>query len=724
MASQRRRFVHISSPLAAGALSQAQLRLAKKKEGDTPVPPSKALIHGATNKDPGLQLAGINAMMMENRSQLLTHQRPSTPNSEARDFKALASRAIVMNETGTLPHKFRQAARDMGKAGSMEDAVGIMLRHDHLQGGSFTDFLSDVGHVMFKDMVSNKHGEQRTRFSPDIERVLAKYGDWDVVSLMIGRKEIQGMINKAFVVLGENKHEFKDARSQLPFDKIYHLFVIAGLRDKQAAVDGPISYFRIEKNEVINIAPMAPDSRFIEQKANVPLLQPVTLNELLAGAKEIQGPGFFKYDPFRNNCQDFIFAMLSAADTHRFVDFTPTDRAFVKQDTRALTENVSAGTQDRARLITNAMARYRYGRPEPSMLHPDEMEAKGSGFSNLKPWSKVPEIPHPQRVHRTTVREFMHSGEQLTGPEAKQFAEHVAKMVKELSPEKRVPFLAQAVAEQGNHPFMKHYLERLTPEMRAVLAKQNSMTRQAMEDMGVLGSKMKAMGEHAAEHMKMMDDFGDASKWPVGRVHIRGVHPYLPQATTSEEAPLDVHVNDLAHASNWIHTMVNAEPGKITEKATDALSDGGALYVQKATKYLLDHDLGHRPKRQLRPALEHLGNSDSPETFRARVKLLQRARGGGFFDDIGDAFKSGFNWLNDNVFTPVYDNVVKPIYDNVLKPTWDNIIKPIGSGILGLAKDALPGAVAKVGANQLASWAAESETFGGLGEMLGAVMLA
>jgi len=60
----------------------------------------------------------------------------------------------------------------------------------------------------------------------------------------------------------------------------------------------------------------------------------ITVNDLLNGAKQIQGDNFHKYDAFGNNCQDFVRSMLLSNGL-----LTPELQEFIKQNiTQAISE--------------------------------------------------------------------------------------------------------------------------------------------------------------------------------------------------------------------------------------------------------------------------------------------------------------------------------------------------------------------------------------------------
>jgi hypothetical protein len=73
----------------------------------------------------------------------------------------------------------------------------------------------------------------------------------------------------------------------------------------------------------------------------------------------------------------------------------------------------------------------------------------------------------------------------------------------------------------------------------------------------------------------------------------------------------------------------------------------------------------------------------------AKRKML---KGQGFFDDVGNFFKSSARKVYDGAIRPTYDKVIRPTYDKVLRPGYDfaRDNKLISRG-LGVAGSFLPG---------------------------------
>ena len=155
-----------------------------------------------------------------------------------------------------------------------------------------------------------------------VSDIIDKYGDNTIVKITIGRTPIQKTIDKLMNVLMLGKLEKR--KQKLGYDDLFHLRLIAHL-DNGTRVS-------IEKNERINMTlnegrrkEKNEEFREIEDDVNV------TLNELLEGAKRIQGAKYYKYSASVNNCQDYVLALLQGSNIGNQEDYN-----FVKQDVKSL----------------------------------------------------------------------------------------------------------------------------------------------------------------------------------------------------------------------------------------------------------------------------------------------------------------------------------------------------------------------------------------------------
>lgn len=161
----------------------------------------------------------------------------------------------------------------------------------------------------------------RNNYPPYVRKVLQEVGDKPIKSLSISRAPIRKAITTILNLL--TLGELNRSLDQLSYDELFHLRLIAIVEDKTVL---------IEKNEVINIEYVKGYIEGETKKVDFP--GTITINQLLEGAKKIQGDNFFKYSAYDNNCQDFVTALLKGSNIGTQQDFN-----FIKQDTKQLFEN-------------------------------------------------------------------------------------------------------------------------------------------------------------------------------------------------------------------------------------------------------------------------------------------------------------------------------------------------------------------------------------------------
>jgi len=166
---------------------------------------------------------------------------------------------------------------------------------------------------------------RREGLSPKVLDILSKKGDAVINSIKIGRTPVQAFITGVIKVV-----------STTPYDTLFHLFIIMDTNKGQIL---------LEKNAVINmdISPNIPGAEYMEVP-NVP--QGMTISQLVDNTAAQMGQKFIPYSPSGNNCQDFIYNVLTANGMS-----DPTVLDFVKQDTKSIF--ASPTFRKFARTITN-----------------------------------------------------------------------------------------------------------------------------------------------------------------------------------------------------------------------------------------------------------------------------------------------------------------------------------------------------------------------------------
>jgi hypothetical protein len=167
-----------------------------------------------------------------------------------------------------------------------------------------------------------------------VKAFLDKYGGERITRIRVCRKPVYSIIEKALRLV----------TNKLPYDKMYHLYMIISLSDgSHHQMD------RIERNQVLQISPYQPsdeqeskdlpvDGQQVKGSAciSLPSPPPVTFREAMARfVKEAQARapdwGPWRYSATKNNCQDFVLSFLKGLGL-----LTPAVQTFVKQPVEGL----------------------------------------------------------------------------------------------------------------------------------------------------------------------------------------------------------------------------------------------------------------------------------------------------------------------------------------------------------------------------------------------------
>ena len=136
----------------------------------------------------------------------------------------------------------------------------------------------------------------RKGISPSVDRYLREHGDEPIIQIIISRNVVSSLITGTLKVISP---QFREMNGN---DKLYHLkFLIKTSR----------SNLSLEKYEVISISPYKMDNKC--ENMNVTISSGLTLNILSSNTRQLMGNGkFLGYQSDRNNCQNFILAILQS----------------------------------------------------------------------------------------------------------------------------------------------------------------------------------------------------------------------------------------------------------------------------------------------------------------------------------------------------------------------------------------------------------------------------
>jgi hypothetical protein len=172
----------------------------------------------------------------------------------------------------------------------------------------------------------------RNDYPPKMREILKKYGDKPIVRMQACRTPVPGFITSALNMasLGEFNKRF----ANMFHDALFHLDLRIEIEDDTGKTK-KLTQILLEKNEVLNAVVKPKKLKDTECVLIQNVRKPLTINQMLQGAKKIQGPKFFKYSASNNNCQDFIMALLKGVNAGSEENYK-----FVKQNTKELFEGL------------------------------------------------------------------------------------------------------------------------------------------------------------------------------------------------------------------------------------------------------------------------------------------------------------------------------------------------------------------------------------------------
>ena len=183
---------------------------------------------------------------------------------------------------------------------------------------------SDIGtaFTLFKKLVPIRKG-----FSKTDKAFMAKYGSWRIQSMTIIRTPLSSYVDKALNLLSVG--EWQSTKSKVGYDKMFHLAIIGMLQPPAGLNATPIKFIT-ERNDTVRIREFeANDVGRDTQTMDVPLTNATsrTLNNIFDTAIRDLGDRLWEYDPFTNNCQNYVLQILGEDNL-----LTPQIQHFVLQN--------------------------------------------------------------------------------------------------------------------------------------------------------------------------------------------------------------------------------------------------------------------------------------------------------------------------------------------------------------------------------------------------------
>jgi len=213
--------------------------------------------------------------------------------------------------------------------------------HFHpLKGKGFFSFLKKNAMLLYEGVSKLFQGTRRD-FSPRIRKLLQSIGDLPINKIVVRRDPISSGLETLLntVMLGGIEKGKKSAN----YDKLFHLCLEVWVEETR---------YVVERNEIINIGRATPPTRDT-QTINVPMNGAIsnTLNGMLEQVRRQEGSKMYVYDPFYNNCQDFILSLLRLNR-----QLTPAATSFIKQPMEKILPYLPSWGPAFARATTDAAA--------------------------------------------------------------------------------------------------------------------------------------------------------------------------------------------------------------------------------------------------------------------------------------------------------------------------------------------------------------------------------
>lgn len=188
-----------------------------------------------------------------------------------------------------------------------------------IRGGAIKDWISPTAWSDYASAIV----KGRNDYPPKMRDLIKKYGNVPILRMTACRTPVPSLLTSALNAVSFG--EFNKRWENQPYDTLFHLDLRLELATRPT-----MTTILLEKNEVLN-ASLNPKKSKDTECSLIPKNKLVTLNQLLDGAKKLQGDKFFKYSAYNNNCQDFIIAVLQGSGLG-----TQSNFEFIKQDTKEL----------------------------------------------------------------------------------------------------------------------------------------------------------------------------------------------------------------------------------------------------------------------------------------------------------------------------------------------------------------------------------------------------
>lgn len=183
------------------------------------------------------------------------------------------------------------------------------------------------------------------QYKPSTAAFLAKHGGEQLANLKIRRYPVPGYIDQAFNMVSAGK--WGEAKKSASYDDFFHLGIIMDNK------------YVFEKNASLNFFEPPdhfPGEMFMDVVKKIP--KGLTIGIAMEKTRAVLGnDAFFRYDPFNNNCQNFVGVFLGVNNLA-----TPDLDAYIFQPVDEVLKNVPSYVPAFGRTLTNLGAFFGLGK--------------------------------------------------------------------------------------------------------------------------------------------------------------------------------------------------------------------------------------------------------------------------------------------------------------------------------------------------------------------------
>lgn len=203
------------------------------------------------------------------------------------------------------------------------------------EGAGLFDFVKKT----YNNIADRFKGKRLSGFNNESTKTLKDYGNDKIIKLTIAKKPIHAVLDRFINILSFNKWD--SLKNKYGFDKMFHLCLIATLEN------GKKIY--IEKIDALTISTVDKISGKDTLTLDINDIPNITLNDLVLKARADVGDNlFFDYDPFKNNCQNFVSYLLNSIGK-----YGESEKSFIYQDVSEMAKELSPITKSIMKGITD-----------------------------------------------------------------------------------------------------------------------------------------------------------------------------------------------------------------------------------------------------------------------------------------------------------------------------------------------------------------------------------